>query len=82
MSILKGSTNKAAAKKLLDYVLSKDAQTTYMNSAFSLPVTPGIKANPLLESVQMENLLKTYRFDIAAAEHDELISRWREIINK
>lgn len=82
VSILKGSTNKAAAKKLLDYVLSKDAQTTYMNSAFSLPVTPGIKANPLLESVQMENLLKTYRFDIAAAEHDELISRWREINNK
>ncbi|MNN30503.1 Iron uptake protein A2 precursor [compost metagenome] len=82
VSILKSSTNKAAAKKLLDYVLSKDAQTTYMNSAFSLPVIPGIKANPLLESVQMENLLKTYSFDIAAAKHDELISRWREINNK
>ncbi|MNI75075.1 hypothetical protein D3C73_1312010 [compost metagenome] len=78
VSILKSSTNKSAAKKLLDYVISKDAQTTYMNSAFSLPVISGIKANPLLESVQMENLLKTYRFDIAAAKHDELISRWRE----
>ncbi|WP_175471350.1 extracellular solute-binding protein [Fontibacillus panacisegetis] len=81
ISILKSSTNKDAAKKLLDFLLSKDAQTTYMNSAFSRPVIPGIKANSLLESVEMENQLSTYRFDLAASNHDELLSRWREINN-
>lgn len=79
ISIIKSSTNKKAAKKLLDFMLSRDAQTIYMNSAFSLPIIPGIKVNPLLESVEMENLLSTYRFDIAAANHEELIQRWREV---
>lgn len=81
ISIIKSSTNKKAAKKLLDFMLSRDAQTTYMNSAFSLPVISGIKVHPLLESVEMDNLLATYRFDMAASNHDELLRRWREINN-
>ncbi|MHA0856741.1 extracellular solute-binding protein [Paenibacillus sp. CMAA1364] len=79
VSILKSGENKSAAKELVDFVLSSDAQTDYMNSAFSLPVLPNIKAHPLLASVQLEELLTTYRFDIAAEHRDTLLSRWREV---
>ncbi|HEY2493273.1 MAG TPA: extracellular solute-binding protein [Paenibacillus sp.] len=78
VSILKSGDNKAAAKQLVDFVLSKDAQTDYMNSAFSFPVIPNIKTHPLLASVKLERLLTTYRFDIAAAHREDLLGRWRE----
>ncbi|OAB31883.1 hypothetical protein PMSM_18810 [Paenibacillus macquariensis subsp. macquariensis] len=79
VSILKSGDNKAAAKQLVDFVLSSDAQTDYMNSAFSLPVLPNIKVHPLLASVKLEKLLTTYRFDIAAEHRDTLLSRWRVV---
>ena len=78
VSILKGGDNETAAKKLVDFVLSTDAQRDYMNSAFSLPVIPNIKVHPLLASVKLEKLLTTYRFDIAAANREDLLGRWRE----
>ena len=79
MSILKSGNNKTAAKQLIDFVLSSDAQTDYMNSAFSLPVLPNIKVHPLLSSVKLEKLLTTYRFDIAAEHRESLLLRWRVV---
>lgn len=78
VSILKGGNNVTAAKQLVDFVLSTDAQTDYMNSAFSLPVMPNIKIHPLLSSVKLEKLMITYRFDIAAANREELLAKWHE----
>ncbi len=78
VSILKNSDNKAGAKKLVYFVLSRSAQTDYMNSAFSFPVLPDIKAHPLLAAVDLDQLLPTYRFDIAAEHREQLLGKWRE----
>ncbi|WP_168929013.1 extracellular solute-binding protein [Paenibacillus dokdonensis] len=79
VSILKNGGNKAAAKKLADFVLSKSAQTTYMNTAFSMPVIPNIKPNSLLASVKTDQLLSSYRFDVAASARSDLLMRWRAV---
>ncbi|OPH53413.1 hypothetical protein BC351_06000 [Paenibacillus ferrarius] len=78
VSILKGGNNSAAAKKLVDFMLSREVQTDYMNTAFSFPVAPNIPVNPLLVPVKLENLLATYRFDLAAEQHEKLLGEWRE----
>ncbi|MBE9914587.1 extracellular solute-binding protein [Paenibacillus donghaensis] len=78
VSILKNGDNRKAAKKLIDFVLSKNAQTAYMNAAFSLPVIPGIEPNPLLADVHIDKLLTSYRADEAAAARAELMKRWRD----
>ncbi|WP_209445794.1 hypothetical protein [Paenibacillus etheri] len=46
-----------------------------MKSAFSFPVMPNIKIHPLLSSVKLEKLMITYRFDIAAANREELLAK-------
>lgn len=79
VSILKNGNNTAAAKKLVDFVLSKDVQTDYMYTAFSLPVLPDTLVNPLLSHVKLENLLVPYRFDIVAQHRDQLLKRWRSV---
>lgn len=78
VSILKGGNNTAAAKQLVDFMLSREVQTDYMNTAFSFPVAPNIPVNPLLAPVKLENLLATYRFDLAAQQHEKLLNQWRE----
>lgn len=78
VSILKNGNNKAAARKLADFVLSRSAQTDYMNSAFSFPVLPNIQVHPLLTSVNLELLLPTYRFDMAAEHREQLLAKWRK----
>ncbi|AZS14279.1 extracellular solute-binding protein [Paenibacillus lutimineralis] len=78
VSILKSGNNKAAAKKLADFVLSRSAQTDYMNSAFSFPVLPHIQVHPLLTSVNLDLLLPTYRFDTAAEHREQLLTKWRK----
>ncbi|NOU93025.1 extracellular solute-binding protein [Paenibacillus sp. LMG 31456] len=77
VSILKSGNNTTAAQKFVDFVLSKEAQTEYMNTAFSFPVLPNIPVNPLLTPVKLENLLVTYRFDIAARHREQLLNSWR-----
>lgn len=77
VSVLKNGNNTAAAKKLVDFVLSRDVQTDYMNTAFSFPVLPDIAVHPLLSPVKLENLLATYRFDTAAQHRESLLGKWR-----
>lgn len=77
VSVLKGGNNADAAKKLIDFVLSREVQTDYMNTAFSFPVQPGITVHPLLSPVKLENLLATYRFDVAAQHRESLLGKWR-----
>ncbi|MFH5187291.1 extracellular solute-binding protein [Paenibacillus sp. TAB 01] len=77
VSVLKGGNNADAAKKLIDFVLSREVQTDYMNTAFSFPVLPGITVHPLLSPVKLENLLATYRFDVAAQHRESLLGKWR-----
>ncbi|GAA4832048.1 ABC transporter substrate-binding protein [Paenibacillus vulneris] len=82
ISILKGGNNLAAAKQLVDFMLSREVQADYMNTAFSFPVTPDIPANPLLASVKLENLYPAYRFDIAANVRERLIGQWRAALQE
>ncbi|MEW9699436.1 extracellular solute-binding protein [Paenibacillus sp. SI8] len=77
VSILKGGNNTAAAKQFVDFMLSREVQTDYMNTAFSFPVAPDIPVNALLTPVKLENLLATYRFDLAAQHREQLLSQWR-----
>ncbi|TXK80610.1 extracellular solute-binding protein [Paenibacillus sp. N3.4] len=77
VSILKGGNNTKAAKQLVDFMLSKEVQTDYMNTAFSFPVAPDIPVNLLLSPVKLENLLATYRFDLAAQHREQLLRQWR-----
>ncbi|WP_442600654.1 extracellular solute-binding protein [Paenibacillus sp. KN14-4R] len=77
ISILKGGNNPAAAKKLVDFMLSRDVQIDYMNTAFSFPVKPDLPINPLLASAKMENLLPHYRFDLAAKNREQLMNKWK-----
>lgn len=77
VTILKNGNNLQAARKFVDFVLSKEAQVEYMNSAFSFPVLPNIPLNPLLAPVKLENLLASYRFDVAASRREQLLGRWR-----
>lgn len=81
VSILKGGNNPAAAKQLVDFMLSKEVQTDYMNTAFSFPVALDIPVNPLLTPVKLENLLAAYRFDLAAQQHEKLLNQWREALD-
>lgn len=82
VSILRANANRAAAKQLVDFVLSSDAQTYYMNTAFSLPVEPNIEVNQLLKSVVKENLLVNYRFDLAADRRDALLLKWKAVVRE
>ncbi|CAG7608697.1 hypothetical protein PAESOLCIP111_01090 [Paenibacillus solanacearum] len=77
VSILKNGGNAEAAKKLVDFVLSRNVQTDYMNVAFSFPVLPGIAPNALLAHVKLENLLHSYRFDVAARQRETLLGKWK-----
>lgn len=77
ISILKGGNNTASSKRLVDFMLSREVQTAYMNTAFSFPVIPDIPVNPLLAPVKLENLFGAYRFDLAAEHREQLLSRWR-----
>ncbi|MFX3633915.1 MAG: extracellular solute-binding protein [Candidatus Pristimantibacillus sp.] len=82
VSILKNGDNKGAAKQLVDFMLSSKAQTEYMNIAFSMPVLPNIAFNSQLTSVELGNLLQSYRFDLAAQHREDLLARWREVTMK
>lgn len=78
VSILKTSNNRNAAKKLVDFMLSNDAQIYYMNTAFSIPAQSNIELNDTLRSVDMGQFLESYRFDLAAARRSELLASWKE----
>ncbi|MDQ1911997.1 extracellular solute-binding protein [Paenibacillus sp. GD4] len=77
VSILKNGSNTNAAKMLVDFVLSSEAQTYYMNTAFSYPVLPDIPLNRMLSPAYLGRLLESYRFDLAARQREQLISKWR-----
>ncbi|MGG1553871.1 extracellular solute-binding protein [Paenibacillus ferrarius] len=77
ISILRGGDNTKAAKAFVDFMLSREVQTDYMNTAFSFPVTPDIPLNRLLAPVKLENLMGGYRFDLAAQHRERLLGLWR-----
>ncbi|GAB2671806.1 extracellular solute-binding protein [Paenibacillus thermoaerophilus] len=79
VSILNSGNNTAAAKKLVDFVLSRNTQTEYMNTAFSFPVLPNIDVHPLLSSVDLDHMFHSYRFDVAARHRETLLGKWRSV---
>lgn len=79
VSIMKNTNNKKAAKLLVDFVLDTEAQTYYMNKAFSFPVDRSVAVNSLLASVNTDNLLQSYSFSQAAERRSDLLSKWMEL---
>lgn len=50
IGVLKNSPNKANAIKLVEFLLSKEAQEMLTNGNYEYPVNPSVKPNKLLES--------------------------------
>jgi iron(III) transport system substrate-binding protein len=62
-SIAKHAPNKANAVKLLEYLVSNDAQALYAQANFEYPVRPSAKSDPIIESL---GPLKTDTIDLRA----------------
>ena len=62
-SVAKHSPNKANAVKLLEYLVSNDAQALYARANFEYPVRPGAKSDPIIEAL---GTLKTDTIDLRA----------------
>jgi iron(III) transport system substrate-binding protein len=62
-SIAKHAPNKANAVKLLEYLVSNDAQALYAKANFEYPVRPGAKSGPIIEAL---GTLKTDTIDLRA----------------
>ena len=62
-AIAKNAPNKANAVKLLEYLVSNDAQALYAQANYEYPVRPGAKSDPLIEAL---GALKTDPIDLRA----------------
>ena len=51
--ILKYSPNKANAIKLLEFLLTKEAQEHIVNNTFEYPMIVGVSANPLVPGAEL-----------------------------
>lgn len=49
VALLKSAKNEAAAKKLIDFLLSKPAQEHFANQTYEFPLAQGVKSNEKLE---------------------------------
>lgn len=77
VSIVKNTSHKKVAKQLVEFVLDKEAQTYYTNTAFSYPVNQHVEVNELLSTVDMNNILQNYSFAMAADNRHSLIEKYR-----
>lgn len=75
ISILKNSKNLDAAKKFVDFMLSKEAQELMSSIDFTIPVNPDAKAAG--GSVAIEDVdLIDYDSKKAASEKDAVLKQW------
>jgi len=79
VSILRQTSNKKIAKQLIEFVLDTEAQTYYMNTAFSYPVEPNIEVNSLLSALNLDNMLESYSFSEAAQKRNILLEKWIQL---
>lgn len=75
ISILKNSKNLDAAKKFVDFMLSKEAQELMSSIDFTIPVNPDAK--PANGSVSLNDIdLIKYDTKLAAEQKTEVLNKW------
>ncbi len=75
ISILKNTKNKEAAKKFVDFMLSKDAQELMSSIDFTIPVNP--EAKPAQGSIPVSQIdLIEYDTNIASSQKDDVLKKW------
>lgn len=79
ISILKNTKNKDAAKKFVDFMLSKEAQELMSSIDFTIPVNP--EAVPQEGAIPVSQLdLINYDTELASKQKDEVLEKWsREV---
>lgn len=79
ISILKGAKNMDAAKKFVDFMLSKEAQELMSSIDFTIPVNKDAKGAE--GSVAVSDLdLIDYDTDKAAQDKDSVLKKWTETV--
>lgn len=79
ISILKNSKNQSAARKFVDFMLSKDAQELMSSIDFTIPVNPD--ATAVKGSIPVSELdLIDYDANLASTQKDEVLKKWAKEI--
>lgn len=79
ISIMKNTDNLEAAKKFVDFMLSKEAQELMSSIDFTIPVNPeakGVNGSVAIESLDLIN----YDVEKASAQKDEVLSKWSSFV--
>lgn len=75
ISIMKNTKNLDAAKKFVDFMLSKEAQELMSSIDFTIPVNPEAKGAEGSVPVSQLDLIN-YDSNLAAAQKDEVLKKW------
>lgn len=75
ISIMKNSKNLEAAKKFVDFMLSKEAQELMSSIDFTIPVNPDAVGAEGSVPVQKLDLIQ-YDVDKASSQKDEVLKKW------
>ncbi len=77
ISIMKNTKNLQAARRFVDFILSKEAQELLSSIDFTIPVNPEAKGAE--GSVPVSSLdLIDYNVEIASTQKDEVLNRWSQ----
>lgn len=75
ISIMKNTKNLEAAKKFVDFMLSKEAQELMSSMDFTIPVNPD--ATPAAGSIPISQIdLIDYDAELASSQKDEVLAKW------
>lgn len=82
MALIKGGKNADAARKLYDFLASKDAQSLIFKSAYRRPLRTDIDVSTMSELPKM-SAIKIISLDDAAmgADRNVFLTQWRQIIS-
>lgn len=75
ISIMKNTKNLSAAKKFVDFMLSKEAQELMSSIDFTIPVNPEAKGAEGSVPVSQLDLIN-YDTKLAAQQKDEVLKKW------
>jgi len=80
MAIIKNAPNAAAARRVYDAILSRDAQIALLENAFRRPSRTDIDVSRIVEMPELGNL-KPLAFDerAAAADFPAFLARWKAL---
>ena len=75
--IMKGTKKMDAAKKLMDWVASKEANEAYAKN-FAIVAYPGLNMKLEFVPADLEKLLIKNDFSFAAKNRDKILTEWQK----